>query len=172
MSVDRSFNPEKADNELDDRLQELRGNLGRRSKGPHVTGRAIERHNEPLSNCVRCGSPLPTGNGRGRPRLYCSAPCRKAAYEDRRAHRESTVRVQLVDRIVRESQERIIRIDHPMQTCIDNVLDDSQVTWRLLRELSRRAGSRRIAPDDDAFWNLYGSIEYLHEAFARAAASG
>jgi len=169
MTYEDRFDPDKDDPQLRQRLREIRASLGPRSSGPRVRERQIERRNEPLRECVRCGAALPAGSGKGRPRLYCSAKCRKAAYEDRRAHRDDAVRVQLVDRIVIETHERTIRSDHPMQTCIDNVLDDTQVAWRLLRELSRRVGTRRIAPDDDAFWDRYGSVEYLHEAFVRSA---
>ncbi|QEO09743.1 hypothetical protein [Protaetiibacter larvae] len=169
MSYEDHFDPEKDDPELRARLREVWGELGPRSRGPHVRQRLIGRRNAPIRECVRCGNALPAGSSKGRPRLYCSATCRKAAYEDRRAHRDGAVRVQLVDRVVVETHERMIRSDHPMQTCIDNVLDDTQVTWRLLREMSRRVGTRRIDPEDDAFWDLYGSVEFLHEAFVRAA---
>ena len=73
--------------------------------------------------------------------------------------------LQLVDRVVVETHERTIQSDDPMQTCIDNVPGDPQVTWRLLRELSRRIDRKRLTPEDSAFWAMYGSVQYLHEAF-------
>ena len=41
----------------------------------------------PLTRCARCGSALPAAAATGRPRVYCSPACRKAAYEDRRARK-------------------------------------------------------------------------------------
>lgn len=35
--------------------------------------------------CPRCGSGVPSGSGRGRPRVWCSAACRRAASIERRA---------------------------------------------------------------------------------------
>jgi hypothetical protein len=48
-------------------------------------------NNEPDQACLACGRLLPPTQGRGRPRLYCSATCRSAARRDRkRADRQTT----------------------------------------------------------------------------------
>lgn len=54
------------------------------------------------TKCARCGTRLPTPANTGRPKLYCSPTCRKAAYEDRRAKRPGAVRMQLVEKIITE----------------------------------------------------------------------
>lgn len=43
------------------------------------------------------------------------------------------------------------------------------LTRKVLIGLSRQVGSKRITPAEDAFWDLVTSVEYLHEALARAA---
>ena len=48
----------------------------------------VERRVELPTTCARCGTKLKEVKPTGRPRLYCSPACRKAAYEDRRAHRD------------------------------------------------------------------------------------
>jgi hypothetical protein len=37
--------------------------------------------------CETCEAPLPTRNGNGRSRRYCSTACKKAAYRQRKAQR-------------------------------------------------------------------------------------
>ena len=56
----------------------------------------VERRVELPTTCARCGTKLIEVKPTGRPRLYCSPACRKAAYEDRRAHRDGAVKVQVV----------------------------------------------------------------------------
>ena len=48
----------------------------------------VERTVELPTTCARCGARLAELKATGRPRVYCSPACRKASYEDRRAHRE------------------------------------------------------------------------------------
>ncbi len=136
---------------------------------PVVTEKVIDERKEPLSECARCGTKLPASASTGRPRIYCSAACRKAAYEDRRAGRDRAVKVQLVDRVIVQTVERIERRPHPPAECVSMVLADPALTRKVLIGLSRQIGSKRITPADDAFWDLVTSTEYLSEAFARAA---
>lgn len=68
------------------------------------------------TQCARCSAGLPTPASTGRPKLYCSPVCRKAAYEDRRARRPSAVQVQLVEKIVTE------RVAHSEGDCVRTVL--------------------------------------------------
>ena len=51
----------------------------------------VERRVELPTTCARCGTKLKEVKSTGRPRLYCSPACRKAAYEDRRARRDGAV---------------------------------------------------------------------------------
>jgi hypothetical protein len=135
---------------------------------PAVTEKVVDEQRQPLTECARCGTQLPASASTGRPRIYCSAACRKAAYEDRRAKREGAVKVQLVDRVVVQTVERVERVQHPPAECVTMVLADPALTRKVLIGLSRQVGSKRITPVDDAFWDLVTSVEFLSEAFARA----
>jgi len=139
---------------------------------PAVTEKVIEERRQSLTECVRCGTTLPASASTGRPRVYCSAACRKAAYEDRRAGRDGAVKVQLVDRVIVQTVERVERVQHPPAECVTMVLADPALARKVLRGLSQQVGSKRITPADDAFWDLVTSVEFLSEAFARAANRG
>lgn len=136
---------------------------------PAVTEKVINEQRQPLTECARCGTKLPASASTGRPRVYCTAACRKAAYEDRRAGHQGAVKVQLVDRVVTQTIERVERRPHPPAECVTTVLADPALTRKVLIGLSRQVGSKRIAPADDIFWDLVTSVEFLSEAFARAA---
>ncbi len=136
---------------------------------PAVTEKVVDEQRQPLTECARCGTTLPASASTGRPRVYCSAACRKAAYEDRRAGRDGAVQVQLVDRIITRTVERVERVQHPPTECVTMVLADPALTRKVLIGLSRQVGSKRITPADDAFWDLVTSTEFLSEAFARSA---
>ena len=136
---------------------------------PAVTEKVVDEQPQPLTECARCGTKLPASASTGRPRVYCTPACRKAAYEDRRAGRDGAVQVQLVDRVIVQTVERVERVQHPPAECVTMVLADPALTRKVLIGLSRQVGSKRITPADDAFWDLATSTEYLSEAFARAA---
>lgn len=136
---------------------------------PAVTEEIIAEVKQPLGECVRCGTKLPAGASTGRPRVYCTPACRKAAYEDRRAGRDRAVRVQLVDRVIVQRIERVELVQHPPAECVTMVLADPALTRKVLIGLSRQVVSKRITPAEDAFWDPVTSTEYLSEAFARAA---
>lgn len=139
---------------------------------PAVTEKVVAERKEPLGECARCGTKLPASASTGRPRVYCTAACRKAAYEDRRAGRADAVRVQLVDRVIVQTVERIEHRTHPPAECVTMVLADPALARKVLIGLSRQVGSRKLTPADDAFWDLVTSVEFLSEAFARAANRG
>lgn len=136
---------------------------------PAVTEKVIDQQPQPLVECVRCGTKLPASASTGRPRVYCTPACRKAAYEDRRAGRENAVKVQLVDRVIVQTVERVERVQHPPAECVTMVLADPALARKVLIGLSRQVGSKRITPAHDAFWDLVTSVEFLSEALARAA---
>lgn len=136
---------------------------------PAVTERVVGEQRQPLGECARCGTKLPASASTGRPRVYCTAACRKAAYEDRRARRPDAVKVQLVDRFIVQTIQRVERVQHPPAECVTMVLADPALTRKVLIGLSHQIGAKRITPADDAFWDLATSVEYLSEAFARAA---
>ncbi|MEZ5194236.1 MAG: hypothetical protein R2734_18330 [Nocardioides sp.] len=134
-----------------------------------MTEKVTSQQRQPLGECARCGTQLPASASTGRPRIYCTAACRKAAYEDRRAGRDGAVKVQLVDRVIVQTVERVERVQHPPAECVTMVLADPALTRKVLIGLSRQVGSKRITPADDAFWDLVTSTEFLSEALARAA---
>lgn len=135
---------------------------------PAATEKVIDQQRQPLTECVRCGRPLVTAST-GRPRVYCTPACRKAAYEDRRAGRAEAVKVQLVDRVIVQTIERVERVQHPRAECVTLVLADPALTRRVLMGLSSQVNSQRITPADKVFWDLVTSVDYLTEALARAA---
>lgn len=141
----------------------------RPSPKPAVTEKVIGQQRQPLGQCVRCGTELPAAAATGRPRVYCTPACRKAAYEDRRARRDSAVTVQLVDRVIVQTVERVEHRPHPRAECVTTVLADPALTRKVLTGLSRQVGSQRITPADDVFWDLVTSVDHLAEALARAA---
>ena len=141
----------------------------RPSPKPAVTEKVIDEQRQPLGECARCGTKLPASASTGRPRVYCTPACRKAAYEDRRGGRDGAVKVQLLDRVIVQTVERVERVQHPPAECVTMVLADPALTRKVLIGLSRQVGSKRITPADDAFWDLVTSTEFLSEAFARAA---
>lgn len=132
----------------------------------------IERTAELPTTCVRCGVRLEELKTTGRPRLYCSPASRKAAYEDRRAHRDSAVKVQLVEKVITEVRERRIDVPHSRSVCIQSVLNDDDalvnVIWTLIDQLRDRTQSA-FSTEQARFWDLYNNVEVLHEALARRA---
>ncbi|MBK8462293.1 MAG: hypothetical protein IPL36_04440 [Nigerium sp.] len=135
----------------------------------------VERRVELPTTCARCGTKLKEVKLTGRPRLYCTPACRKAAYEDRRAHRDGAVKVQVVERLVTEVRERRIEVPHPRSDCIKAVLADDDlmvsVIWTLtalVRDRSRRA----YDPDQPRFGKLSYHVQALHAALVERAAAG
>lgn len=114
------------------RLRELHKARQRRLDRTTRIGRTVELP----TKCVRCGSKLKDVKPTGRPRIYCSPACRKAAYEDRRAHRDGAVQVQVVERVVTDVRERRVEVPHPRSECIREVFanDDAlvNVIWALI----------------------------------------
>ncbi|WP_271403834.1 hypothetical protein [Kocuria palustris] len=127
----------------------------------------VERRVALPTTCARCGTKLREVKPTGRPRLYCSSACRKAAYEDRRAHRDGAVKVQVVERVVTEVRERRIEVPHPRSDCIKAVLADDDemlaVIWTLsalVRDRTRKA----YDSDQPRFKSLTHHVAALHEA--------
>lgn len=102
--------------------------------------------------CPRCGSAVPV-SGRGRPRVWCSQVCRRAAYEARRAAREDDQPVQVIH----------IRTAPPvgMDEHVQAVLASPAACRRVVHELGRRAQTGVLA---DPKWSGVG------QAFLNTAA--
>ncbi|WOQ17644.1 hypothetical protein [Raineyella sp. W15-4] len=132
----------------------------------------VERRVDLPTTCARCGTKLKEVKPTGRPRLYCSPACRKSAYEDRRAHRDGAVKVQVVEKIVTEVRERRIQVPHPRSDCINAVLADDDlmvsVVWTLtalVRDRTRKA----YDPDQPKFKSLHRHTRALHQALLERA---
>lgn len=84
---------------------------------------AISRSIEPITACQRCGRPMPQQASTGRPRVYCSGRCRKAAYDARRHRLPEATTIKLVDRVVVEHHEVVTQIkdEHSIQECVQRV---------------------------------------------------
>lgn len=137
----------------------------------------VERRVELPTTCARCGTKLREVKHTGRPRLYCSPACRKAAYEDRRAHRDGAVKVQIVEKIITEVRERRIEVPpHPPRSdCIDAVLADDDLMVSVIWTLTAlvRDGSRKAYdPDQPRFGKLSHHVQALHAALVERAAAG
>lgn len=132
----------------------------------------VERRVELPTTCARCGAKLKEVRPTGRPRLYCSPACRKAAYEDRRAHRDGAVKVQVVEKLVTEVRERRVEVPHPRSDCINAVLADDDlmvlVIWTLTALV--QDGSRRAYDaDQPRFKSLAHHARVLHQALLERA---
>lgn len=132
----------------------------------------VERRVELPTTCARCGGKLREVKSTGRPRLHCSPACRKAAYEDRRAHRDGAVKVQVAEKLVTEVRERRIEVPHPRSDCINAVLADDDlmvsVIWTLtalVRDRTRKA----YDPDQPKFKSLHRNTRALHQALLERA---
>lgn len=135
----------------------------------------ISRTVELPTKCVRCGAKLDVPKTTGRPRVYCSPACRKAAYEDRHAHHNDAVKVQVVEKVITEVRERRIEVPHPRSECIQAVFADDDSLIEVIRALIEEVqDSKRTAfgPEQHRFWDLYTHVEALHEAIVRRAEHG
>ena len=74
------------------------------------TTRAVQ----PVTSCAFCGGPMPPPSATGRPAVFCSGACRKAAHEARRTGAPGAFEVKVVDRVVVES--------HDLASCVARVI--------------------------------------------------
>ena len=150
------------------RIRELRN--ARQRRRDRTT--RIERTVELPTKCARCGSKLQDVKPTGRPRIYCTPACRKAAYEDRRAHRDGAVKVQVVEKLVTEVRERRIEVPHPRSDCTKAVLADEHemlaVIWTLTALVQDRT-RRAFDPDQELFSLLSRHVERLRDALRQRA---
>jgi len=152
------------------RIRELR--KARQRRRDRTT--RIERTVELPTTCARCAGKLQDVKPTGRPRVHCTPACRKAAYEDRRAHRDGAVKVRVVERRVTEVRERCIEVPHPRSECIDAVLYDEDALvhamWILIDNVADE-NYEGFSPEQPRFWDLYNNVEVLYEALVRRAAA-
>lgn len=95
----------------------------------------------PPARCARCGSALPAAAATGRPRVYCSPACRKAAYEDRRARKPEAFQVRVVDRTIERTIETTRTVDegHDLLECVRRVAASPRAVTNILASLAGAA---------------------------------
>jgi endogenous inhibitor of DNA gyrase (YacG/DUF329 family) len=95
--------------------------------------------------CPRCGADVPQA-ARGRPRVWCSHTCRRAAYEERRAAATGAIAVRIV--------ERQPVVDHDLSLCTRRVAASPAACRRVFVALAEElvAGSLRSDPKWDGTW--------------------
>lgn len=84
--------------------------------------------NEPR-RCPRCSSEMPSQPGqsrRGRPPVWCSQRCRRAAYEERRAASNGAVAVR-VETVEKPVEKIIVRVRTEIQTVPVNPADAAEI---------------------------------------------
>ena len=98
--------------------------------------------------CPRCGNPTQR-KPIGRPPIWCSQACRRAAYEERRAAAQGAIAVEVVDHIQ--------ILEHPIGTCVDRTMTSPAGCRRVIYELARLA--REGALQSDPRWeSTYNAI--------------
>lgn len=139
--------------------------LGRPRPGtPEGSPEAIRAASRALANerlaaaprCPRCSSPIPPNvNGRGRPRVWCSQVCRRAAYEERRAAAAGAIAKELV----------VERVQPSWDETIERVVQSPKACKQVLRVIRQRleAGELLRSP-----WNqVSGELWELSDAWVR-----
>ena len=72
----------------------------------------------PVAACAFCAGPMPPPAGTGRPAVFCSGACHKAAHETRRTARPGAFEVKVVDRVAVDS--------HDLPGCVKAVIASMQ----------------------------------------------
>lgn len=127
---------------------------------------AIVRSYGSIGECQHCGGKMPASKPTGRTRLYCSAACRKAAYEARRARRPDATRVKVVDRVVVERHEttKVIDEGHNLLKCVLNVTQSPRACANVVGHLAGMARNKELleanewAPTVRAIEDLFAAI--------------
>lgn len=114
--------------------------------------------------CPRCGREVQR-KPIGRPPIWCSQACRRAAYEERRAAARGAIAVEVV--------ERIETLEHPIGTCVDRTLASPAGCRRVVYELARLAheGTLQSDPKWESAYNAIsnGLMDALYMPMSRRA---
>ena len=100
---------------------------------------ATTRTPAPVAACAFCAGPMPPPAGTGRPAVFCSGACRKAAHEARRTAQPGAFEVKVVDRVVVES--------HDLPGCVEAVIASPAACRRVLQALTRAAADATLTTD-------------------------
>lgn len=102
---------------------------------------------------------MPTSASTGRPRVYCSPACRKAAYEERRARKPEATRVRLVEQQVVET------LEHDITECARRVAESPRGVANVLKVVTELLDRREF--DDPAWEPAARQIERLMRRIRR-----
>ncbi len=109
----------------------------------------------PDASCAFCAGPMPPPAGTGRPAVFCSGACRKAAHEARRTARPDAFTVKVVDRVVVQS--------HDLPGCVAQVIVSPAACRHILVALTALAGDGTL--DHDPKWRpTQGAAQGLVDA--------
>jgi hypothetical protein len=103
-----------------------------------------------VKRCPRCGGALPAGQWPpkpGRPAVWCSQRCRRAAYEERRAAANGAigVRVEIVERLVERVRIETQRVPVSPAEAAQVVLGSPRACRTVLESLAAEADAGRLA---------------------------
>lgn len=79
---------------------------------------------------------MPSPQRRGRPAVYCTGACRKAAHEARRTGKPDAFEVKIV--------ERIVVTEHDLTECVNRVVGSPAACRKVLYELARMAENHQL----------------------------
>lgn len=95
--------------------------------------------------------------GRGRPAIYCTGACRKAAHEARRTGKLDAFEVKIIDREV--------TVEHDLTECVNRVIASPAACRRVLHELARLAAEGTLASNprwDSTLTAAHGLMDAIH----------
>lgn len=124
---------------------------------------ATSERQDVAPRCPRCAEPiLPNASGRGRPRVWCSQVCRRAAYEERRAAATGAIAKEVV----------VKRVEPPWEETIERVLQSPKACKQVLRSLRKRLAADELAnsPWNDISAELWRLSDVWSERERRYAA--
>jgi hypothetical protein len=127
----------------------------------------VTRSYQPISECQHCTGPMPASATTGRRRVYCSAACRKAAYEQRRARRPDATRIKVIDRVVVERHETVKVVDegHNLLKCVLNVTQSPRACANVIGHLAGMVRNKELLEANE--WApVVRAIEDLNRAIA------
>jgi hypothetical protein len=121
--------------------------------------------------CPRCGEPIPPRRTpRGRPALWCSPTCRKAASAERRAAERVDAPVRIIE--VERVRETVRRVEVPVPATVTPehavavVLDSPAACRKVLQQITKMVRDGRLdtdrahAPTKDAAWTLAFALNH------------
>lgn len=84
---------------------------------------------QPVAACAKCDGPMPSPLGRGRPAIYCSGACRKAAFEARRTGKPDAFEIKVI--------ERVVVTEHDLTSCVDHTISSPAGCRRVIHALAQ-----------------------------------